>query len=97
MSETALVNKIRKALKARGVKTQKNHGSPHLEAGTPDLCGCLPLTHSTMPGRGFWLEVKLPGKEATPLQHKRLQEWRNTGALTEVVRSVDEVLEVLEL
>ena len=53
-------------------------------AGEPDIDACLS-------GRSVQLEVKRPGEKATPLQLKRLEQWRQAGALTAVVTSVEEV------
>lgn len=50
-------------------------------AGDPDIDACLR-------GRSVQLEVKRPGEKPTPLQLKRLEEWRQAGALIGVVTSV---------
>jgi hypothetical protein len=39
--------------------------------------------------------VKRVGEDATPLQAKRLEEWRRAGALTGVVHNVAEVRALL--
>ena len=57
-------------------------------AGEPDIDACLR-------GRSVQLEVKRPGEKATPLQLKRLEQWRQAGALTAVVTSVEEVKTLL--
>lgn len=89
MLERNIVAKIKKALEAEGAKVIKVHGSSMMEAGTPDLIGCLR-------GRCFALEVKRDKHHhATNLQKMRLAEWAEAGALTGVVWSVEMALEVV--
>lgn len=54
-------------------------------AGLPDLL-CIVL------GRAVFLEVKLPGGQLTKLQKHTIDELRKHGAISGVVRSVDEAL-----
>jgi hypothetical protein len=56
--------------------------------GDSDITGCIRGWH-------FELEVKRPGERPTPLQLRRLREWRYAGAITGVVTSVAEVRELL--
>ncbi len=58
-------------------------------AGEPDIDACLR-------GRSVQLEVKRPGGRPTPLQLKRLEEWRRAGALVGVVCSVAETKTLIE-
>ena len=58
-------------------------------AGEPDIDACLR-------GRSLQLEVKRPGQKPTPLQLKRLEQWRQAGALVAVVSSVEEVKALLD-
>ena len=89
MLESTLVAKIKKALEAEGAKVIKVHGSGFMEAGTPDLIGCLQ-------GRCFCLEVKRDANhKPTALQVQRLKEWQLSGAQTGVVWSVEMALEVV--
>ena len=88
MKESTLVDHIRKALTERGVKVIKIHGNQFMSAGEPDLIGCKD-------GRMYCWEVKVGSNTATALQIKRLAEWRATGAVTAVVRSVNDALNVL--
>jgi hypothetical protein len=53
-------------------------------AGDPDITGCIN-------GRHFEFEVKRPGEQPTPLQARRLSEWRSVGALAAAVTSVADV------
>lgn len=89
MLESAIVLKIKKALLAEGAKVIKIHGNSNMEAGTPDLIGCIK-------GRCFALEVKRDKHHhATNLQKMRLAEWAEAGALTGVVWSVEMALGVV--
>ena len=57
-------------------------------AGEPDIDACLG-------GRSLQLEVKRPGQHPTLLQLKRLEEWRQAGAIVGIVTSVAEVKALL--
>lgn len=67
---------------------RKVHGSPMQQRGEPDLDICY---H----GRSVKIELKAPGKRATPLQLHRLQKWAAAGAVVGVARSVDDVASIL--
>ena len=87
--ESALVAAIVEALRAApGLVIRKRHGTAWGFAGDPDLTGCYL-------GRHFELEVKTPTGALTRLQEARLAEWSRAGAITAVVRSVDEALTAL--
>ena len=89
MTETALTYDILKALNALPCcKAIKLHGSRYQEAGTPDV-------HATAEGQSYWLEVKKDDEEPTRLQAQRLKEWAAAGAITGVVRSVEEAVEIV--
>lgn len=89
-TETSIVKRIGKALKRRGIWHEKRHGDIYVRRGQPDLLVVIE-------GRAFFLEVKRPGQNATPLQLHRLEQCRKAGAVAEVVRSLDDVYEVLGL
>jgi penicillin-binding protein-related factor A (putative recombinase) len=57
-------------------------------SGRPDLIGCYR-------GRAFAFEVKVPGGKPTELQLKQLKEWADSGAISAVVYSVDDVKRAL--
>ncbi|HOQ47727.1 MAG TPA: hypothetical protein PLA43_10675 [Bryobacteraceae bacterium] len=57
-------------------------------AGDPDIDACIR-------GRSVQLEVKRPGERPTPLQLKRIEEWRRAGAVVAVVSSVADVKSLL--
>ena len=65
---------------------EKTHGSAY-NSGQPDITACVG-------GRRVEIEVKRPGKDATPLQARRLSLWAASGAVTGVAHGVDEVREL---
>ena len=83
-TETVIQQRIQKYLKGIGAKSVKQHGNEYSEAGIPDLLVCY---------RGMFLamEVKQPGKYPTRLQRVQLQRFKDAGAITGVVRSVEDV------
>lgn len=90
MNEAQLTLKIRKRLKAEyGGVWKKIHGSRFQSAGLPDIVGCLK-------GQFYAIEVKMPGKELTPLQRLTLQEFEDEGAITGVAFSVEDALEIVK-
>lgn len=86
--EARIVNAILAELNALpGCYARKTHGNRY-SVGWPDIVG----VHR---GESFALEVKVPGKDATPRQAHELAKWRQAGALVGVVHDVDEALDVL--
>jgi len=67
---------------------RKRWGGTMGVAGEPDIDACIR-------GRSLQLEVKRPGEKPTQLQVRRLQEWREAGAVVGVVTSVEEVRSLL--
>lgn len=91
--EKAIVNKIRDALKAKGVKwIMKTHGSPYQQSGIPDLLCIAPRT-----GRFVGIEVKRPNGtwKVTELQKKQIDLIREAGGVAGVATSVEEALFLL--
>ena len=90
--EKNVVARIMVALKkCPHVVVRKRHGTAMGVAGDPDIYG-------TINGRHFEIEVKRPddpSSQLTELQTKRLLEWKLSGAVTGVARSVDEALTIL--
>jgi hypothetical protein len=87
--ETSITKSIVKMARENGWWTFKVAGGAFQRAGIPDL---LCLKH----GRAVFLEVKQPGKKASPLQQHVMQEIRDQGgAVAEVVTSRQEANEVL--
>ena len=88
-SERAIVKAILAYLNGLpGCLARKRWGGGMGVAGDPDIDACIR-------GRSLQLEVKRPGEKPTPLQLKRLEEWRQAGAITGVVTSVEETRAVL--
>lgn len=92
MTETALVNSIMQRLRRRGIYVRKIHGGAFQ---TPGLCDLWIVIE----GRLIACEVKLPrelgGKDATPLQKRELDMLRKAGAAAKVVRSWEDVEELI--
>ena len=89
-SERAIVKAILAYLcSLPGCLARKRWGGGMGVAGDPDIDACIC-------GRSVQLEVKRPGERPTPLQVKRLEEWRQAGALVGVVTSVAEVRTLFE-
>lgn len=79
MSEAEFVRKLKAEMnKCMGRKVIRLNTGPHGAAGEPDMVGCWD-------GQMFALEVKLAYNKPTDLQLKRLHEWAEAGAYTEVV------------
>jgi hypothetical protein len=89
-SERAIVKAILTYLNGLpGCLARKRWGGGMGVAGDPDIDACVC-------GRSVQLEVKRPGEAPTPLQVKRLEEWRRAGSVVGVVHSVDEVRALIE-
>ncbi len=88
--EAKVLRDVTKYLKTvPGLWFVKIAGGPRQRRGLPDL-------HITWLGRSIWIELKAPGEDATPLQESTLRKIRAAGGMAEVVRSADELKELLE-
>jgi hypothetical protein len=88
-SERSIVKAILAYLNSLpGCLARKRWGGGMGVAGDPDIDACLR-------GRSVQLEVKRPGEKPTLLQVKRLEEWRQAGAVVGVVVSVDDAKSLL--
>lgn len=85
MPESALRTAIVKALEADGHTVTVQHASAFARRGTGDLIVCVAPA-----GRYAMLEVKEPGRYATPAQVRRLRAVEASGGIALVVRSVAE-------
>lgn len=82
--ESTIVAGIKRVATARGWWVQKIHGNAFQSSGLPDLL-CI------RQGRAAWMEVKQPGRRATPLQVARMREIeQQAGAPCAVVTSKEE-------
>jgi hypothetical protein len=88
-TERAIVKAILAYLNGqRGCLARKRWGGGMGVTGDPDIDACVR-------GRSVQLEVKRSGERPTPLQLKRLDEWRQAGAIVAVVSSVEDVKSLL--
>jgi hypothetical protein len=88
-TERAVVKAILAYLNGQpGCLARKRWGGGMGVAGDPDIDACVR-------GRSVQLEVKRSGERPTPLQLKRLDEWRQAGAIVAVVSSVEDVKSLL--
>lgn len=88
--EAALSAAIIRWLNAQpGTLAVKEHVTVYSQAGEPDIRGVVS-------GRAFFIEVKLPGKEATlrPAQAHRLALWERAGAVVGVATSVEQAAQI---
>jgi len=89
ITERAIVKAILAYLNGQpGCLARKRWGGGMGVAGDPDIDACIR-------GRSVQLEVKRAGEKPTPLQLKRLDEWRQAGAIAAVVTSVEDVKSLL--
>lgn len=91
-NETALTNKVIKALKEQygdAICIEKRFGSGYGKNGLPDLNICIA-------GQCVQIELKTDVGELTELQKLRLEQWAQAGAVVGVARSVHEVIGIVE-
>lgn len=91
--ESAIIKKIRRKLKedyGRDLYIFKTHGGADQIRGLPDLIGCY---------HGYYvaMEVKVPGKDATPLQALTIKQIKAAGGFATVVHSYEEVVDFLAI
>ena len=90
MNETALIQKIRKYLATLPeCFFWKEHGGQYGTAGIPDIIVCYK-------GRFIALEAKVGRNKPTRLQAATIEQIRRAGGVAAVVRSVEEVEEIME-
>lgn len=91
MCESALARNIQRQLKEwfPEICLRKRHGSATGIAGDPDLYAMLHGVHLEM-------EVKVGDNIPTPLQVKRMEEWKKAGAHVNVVYSLEDLRYWLE-
>lgn len=89
-SEKKVENNIKKYLDSLNAYYLKVHGSMYQPAGTPDILACVN-------GRFVAIEVKRPsGGVLSELQKSKLKKIENSGGVSIVARSVEDVSEVLK-
>lgn len=88
--ESVLVRKIIKKLREDyGGFWFKVHGGPYQKAGLPDVIGCLE-------GQFYGFEVKRPGRKATLLQQKTMEEIARQGGVCSTISSYVEAKSILD-
>ena len=92
-TEAYVLKSICKWLDEQDCNYFKVHGSMFQRAGEPDLIGAINYKGYSI---SFNFEVKSPKGKPTRLQVHRLQQWRQVGNLAGVVRSVDDVINLLD-
>lgn len=88
MKEATIVRQIMDYLKRSEFWVMKVHGSNYQRAGVPDL---LAIKN----GQAYWFEVKTPDGKVSRLQEITIEDLRRFGSVADVVRSVEDVKEVL--
>ena len=90
MKESHVIRAIMKYLKSvPGCFCWKEHGGMYGTAGIPDIIACIG-------GRFFAFEAKTQDGKVTKLQEATIRKIRAAGGVASVVRSVDEVRDVIE-
>ena len=89
MKESQLIQSIRKYLATLPeCFFWKEHGGQYGTAGIPDIIVCYK-------GRFYGLEAKVGKNQTTRLQAATIEQIRHAGGVAAVVRSVDEVKEIM--
>ena len=90
MSEKEIENEI-KAWLDRQLYTWyfKVHGGPMQLPGVPDIVGCYR-------GKFFAIEIKVPGKQPTPIQYRRIKEIGAAKGITGYVTSLKQFKQLLK-
>ena len=90
MAESRLQRRIRGALEERfeGSFWFKVHGNRYTPIGMPDLLGCV---------EGYYcaLEIKVLGKEPTPIQYTRMEQLKDAGAIVGWVNNVEDAVDLI--
>lgn len=65
-------------------KAIKIHNAGYIESGTPDII-------ASINGIIILIEAKRdPTKKLTPIQDQRLKEWASSGAMTAIIKGIDQ-------
>jgi len=90
LKEAEIIKSIKEYLKTvENCFYWKEHGSQFGQAGIPDIIVCLN-------GKFIALEAKTEKGKASVLQEITLRKIRNAGGIAEIVRSVEEVKQIIE-
>lgn len=86
MKESLIQRDIMRYLQLRGYHVIKF--SDRFRAGIPDL-------YAVRDGRGYWLEVKAADGRVSKIQEYEIKQLREAGATAHVVRSIEDVRQVI--
>lgn len=89
MKEKQIENQIKKYLKHIGAYVVKYFGCTYTQAGVPDLMVCYK-------GRFIAIEIKNESGKTTKLQDAHLQQIKEAGGISAVVRNVEEVKNIID-
>ncbi len=90
IKETEITNSIKSLLKTYGIWHFKHFGGMYANKGIPDILCCYN-------GRFIGIEVKTENGKVSPDQERVISNINNAGGLAFVARSVDDVIEKLDL
>ena len=88
--EGQLTASVRSLLRAAGIFHYKHWGGPMGYPGVADIIGCYK-------GRMIAIELKSPTGKPTPEQERFIQNVNEAGGIAFVARSIDEVIDGLNL
>lgn len=88
--ELQLQKRIVDAIIAIGGVARIRTQTPYTTVGDPDIYGSYNGIH-------FEIEVKEDDEQPTAIQRKRLKEWKESGAISFVARSVPEAIRKLDI
>ena len=99
MTETDIQNKVRVELSNYGIVVRENTGNFELKDGRRIICGVKGLSDLLFIGYGYvaFIEMKIPGKEASEDQIKFIEKVRSLGHIAGVAHSVEEALELIRI
>lgn len=90
ISEREITHSIKSLLSQFGIWHFKHFGGLYAPKGIPDIIGCYK-------GQFIGIEIKVAGGRVSPDQERVLQNINDAGGIAFVARSVDEVIEKLNL
>lgn len=86
-TETAIVRSIIGWIQSNGGDAWHVHGNPLQRVGEPDIDGWIRMAGGVV---HIKCEVKVPGNKPTPLQYRRLSNYRSAGYMSVWVTSLEE-------
>lgn len=90
MTETEFKEKVMRYIKRKYPDAWVWKTSDNFYSGIPDLCVVLP-PH----GKVYWLELKTIKGRVEPIQTYTINRLKNVGCTAAIVRSMDEVAQIL--